>query len=102
METKEIIESQEFNNYLQTVIDKYNHRRIPPAGKRWSRTPYDDLNDKGLFEVEKLKSEYKNIALKRSLLSYSDRNAVINMINRCVIAFCIEEQKKKSNDIKTK
>lgn len=97
MKTKEVIESQGFKNYLEKVIFHYrdNHRRIPPAGKRWARTPYDILNDKGIFTVDKLKSEYEKIASKKSSLSYSERKAVVKIIAECVIAVCINNQKKK-------
>ena len=95
MNVKDVIESNEFKDYLKKIIIKYNHRPAPPVGKRWSRTPYDDLNDKGLFTVDKLQSEYKKIASKRSSLSYSGRKAVVKIITECVIAVCVQEQKKK-------
>ena len=95
MNVKDVIESNEFNDYLNKIIIKYNHRPAPPVGKRWSRTPYDSLVDKKIFTVNGLKTEYKRIFAKKSSLSYSGRKAVVKIVNECIIAVCVQEQKKK-------
>lgn len=75
---EEIGDSPLFAKNLQALIDEYEKGRLinPGEGRRFKRTPYDSLKDKGLFTPEGLSAEFRKIANRESKLSHAEREAV--------------------------
>lgn len=76
MTVKEVLERQECKEILGQMIESYNHRPAPEKGRRWRRTPYDNLKDKGLFTSEALTEEFFRVDTGVSDLPKSERTAV--------------------------
>ena len=75
---EEIGDSPLFKENLAKLIKEYQDKRAhdPGDGRRYKRTPYDSLSDKGLFTPEGLSAEFRKIANRESKLSHAEREAV--------------------------
>lgn len=76
---EEIGKSPELHKYLRQFVDRYNKQREiePGDGKRYKRTPYDSLKERGLFDSKSLALEFNKILDGKSDLSRSQREAVV-------------------------
>lgn len=76
---EEIGKSPELHKYLREFVDRYNKQREkePGDGKRYKRTPYDRLKERGLFDSKSLALEFNKILDGKSELSRAEREAVV-------------------------
>lgn len=80
----EIIQSEEFNFYINDYIERYNSRPAPKEGYRYIRTPWDTLIDRGEFNLVPLKDHFVDIAHKASDLPASIRSAIVELFTSLI------------------
>ena len=80
----EIIQSEEFNFYINDYIERSNSRPAPKEGCRYIRTPWDTLIDRGEFNLVPLKDHFVDIAHKASDLPASIRSAIIELFTSSI------------------
>lgn len=80
----EIIQSEEFNFYINDYIERYNSRPAPKEGCRYIRTPWDTLIDRGEFNLVPLKDHFVDIAHKASDLPASIRSAIVELFTNSI------------------
>lgn len=80
----EIIQSEEFNFYINDYIERYNSRPAPKGGCRYIRTPWDTLIDRGEFNLVPLKDHFVYIAHKASDLPASIRSAIVELFTSSI------------------
>lgn len=61
MTVQEVLDTPEFNEEAEKMIQAYKHREQPEYGSRYKRTPFDTLEESGEFTVEALKEEFTRI-----------------------------------------
>ena len=81
MTTKELLTTEEFRKELEINITTYTNRPLPKKGQYYRRTPYDELKQRHMFNVEELRKEYVRILAKESNLSCSQRQAVTAIVH---------------------
>ncbi|MBR5950361.1 MAG: hypothetical protein IKZ87_02900 [Actinomycetaceae bacterium] len=59
MTTKELLTTEEFRKELEININTYNNRPLPKKGQYYRRTPYDELKQRHMFNVEELRKEVR-------------------------------------------
>lgn len=100
MEAKEIMAGSYFDKCLTDSIETYTKRKPAESGRRYIRTPWDSLFEKGVLTVEGLRREFNEIIEKKSKLSAGERQVVSNIVmaalRRASVRMQMEEQKKKS------
>lgn len=76
---EEIGQSQELHKYLRQFVDRYNTQLLvePVKDRRYKRTPYDRLKERGLFNSKFLAFEFNKILDGKSELSRAEREAVV-------------------------
>lgn len=80
----EIIQSEEFDFYINDYIERYNSKPTPKEGCRYIRTPWDTLVDRGEFNLVSLKDHFLDIAHKASDLPASIRSAIIELFTSSI------------------
>ena len=97
MKVKDTIKDAKFNEFLGYEIESYTKLRpAPEKGYRYRRTPYDSLNDAGLFTVDGIKSEFEKIANRESRLSKNQRDAVVGIVLRTASSVVTYRKQKES------
>lgn len=80
----DIIQSEEFDFYINDYIERYNSRPAPKEGCRYIRTPWDTLIDRGEFNLVPLKDHFVDIAHKASDLPASIRSAIVELFTNSI------------------
>ncbi len=101
MKVKDTINDVKFNEYLGYEIEAYTKLRpAPQKGYKWRRTPYDALNEAGLFTVENIKAEFEKVANLESKLPKAQRDAVVNIVLKAassVVTYRKQQEEKAAN-----
>lgn len=101
MKVKDTISDVKFNEYLGYEIEAYTKLRpAPQKGYKWRRTPYDALNEAGLFTVENIKAEFEKVANLESKLPKAQRDAVVNIVLKAassVVIYRKQQEEKAAN-----
>ena len=80
----EIINNDYFKKSLESEIFQYNNRPTPKQGYKYKRTPYDNLKDKGLFNVFDLTRLFVHIVNNDKVdNSKSERDAIVSLCLKC-------------------
>lgn len=80
----EIINNDYFKKSLENKIFQYNTRPLLESGYKYKRTPYDNLKDKGLFNVFDLTRLFVHIVNNDKVdNSKSERDAIVSLCLKC-------------------
>ena len=89
---------------LGEVRDSYKNRPEAPAGMRYKKGAYDQLQNEGNFNSSYFIKNISNIWMKKSSLNMLQRNLISNVCNFALKKTFLEYQKQYElkNKIKTK
>lgn len=80
----EVLQSDEFKTILQGIISSRNFRVPPGEGLRYKRDVIDNLKDEGLWNVERMTTEYILSLDRKSTIRPSYRRAIIKLVEGAV------------------
>lgn len=98
--TRNLIESGDFKEQLQNLIDKMMATRKTqlPDGYKWKRTPEDKLAEAGNLNPDYIISEFQLISSRRSQLSSNVREFIKILIYKAMNNTLISRQRKISEN----
>lgn len=98
MEAKKIMADSYFDTCLQQSIETYTKRKPAASGRRYIRTPWDSLFEKGILTIQGLRDEFNKIIEKKSTLSSAERDVVSKIVfaalRRASVRMQVQEQNK--------
>ena len=98
MEAKKIMADSYFDTCLQQSIETYTKRKPAASGRRYIRTPWDSLFEKGILTIQGLRDEFNKIIEKKSTLSSDERDVVNKIVfaalKRASVRLQVQEQNK--------
>lgn len=77
---KDVLEDVKFNEFLGYEIEAYNNRPLPGEGLRYKRTPYDNMKEAGIFNVEGIRTKFIEMANGKGNLPRSQRDAITGLV----------------------
>lgn len=89
----DILKDEKFDEFLKKELYLIENRPEPPKGQRYKRGPYEVLEEKGLFDLERFVEEFERVAKKTTSLSSAVRRYIVQIVNSAAQKTVIHYQK---------
>jgi hypothetical protein len=100
---KDVLEDVKFNEFLGYEIEAYNNRPAPGEGLKYKRTPFDNIKEAGLFNVEGIRAKFIEMAEGKGNLPRSQRDAITGLVFKvCQLVVNFREKEEAAKKTKKK